>query len=29
VERIEDFVRITIGTREDMARLLEEMKRLF
>jgi len=29
VEGIEDFVRITIGTREDMARLLEEMKRLF
>jgi len=29
VEGIRDFVRITIGTQEDMARLLEETKRLF
>jgi len=29
VEGIRDFVRITIGKREDMNRLLEEMKRLF
>lgn len=29
IEGIRDFVRITIGTREDMTRLLAEMKRLF
>ncbi len=29
VEGIRDFVRVTIGKREDMARLLEELKRLF
>ena len=28
-EKIRDFVRITIGTREDMQRLLDEMKSLF
>lgn len=29
IEGIRDFVRITIGTKEDMNRLLEETKRLF
>jgi len=29
VEGIRDFVRITIGTKEDMIRLLEETQRLF
>jgi histidinol-phosphate aminotransferase len=28
-EKVRDFVRITIGTQEDMARLLQEMKSIF
>jgi histidinol-phosphate aminotransferase len=28
-EKVRDFVRITVGTQEDMARLLQEMKSMF